>query len=154
MIQNPYSGIQTVYDFARLLLNNTSIDVKDFFIQANYDNQIIFKYKNILLDYYDYFKEELETIDLEKQYHYQPALLSEKLYGTPDLDFAILFFAGITNVKDFDRPKIKVLPASKVGDLIKIKSIANQRVKESLTNPQVYVAEPLLQEADGYLKQK
>lgn len=154
MIQNPFTNIHTIYDYARLLLNNTSIDAKDFFIQANYADQVLFKYKNILLDYYDYFEGELEDFDLEAQYHYQPALLSEKLYGTPDLDFAILFFAGVTSVKDFDKPRIKILPASKVGDLIKIKSIANQRVKESLDNPEVYLVEPLIQQADGYLKQK
>jgi hypothetical protein len=125
MIQNPYSNIYTVFDLARLMFGNSTIEAKDFFLTAKYDNQVTFKYRNILLDYYDYFEEELETIDLEKKYHYQPAMLSEDLYGTPDLDFAILFFSGISSLKDFDKPRIKVLPASRVADLIKIKSLVN-----------------------------
>src|SRR5690554_1193887 len=64
----------------------------------------------ILDDYRDYFEQYLVTIPLEERYHYSPTLFAQEYYGTPDLDFLVLYFTKANTVFEFNTETINVLP--------------------------------------------
>jgi hypothetical protein len=68
-------------------------------------------------------------------------MLSDALYGTPDLSFLILYFANMTHPSQFNRKKIKVLPKSKVALVLNdLKNMYGSQVHKNLENPYVYKA--------------
>ena len=59
------------------------------------------------------------TVEMEvpKKFYYQPAAFAENYYGTADLDFLVLYFAKMTSLFEFTKPKIKVLPSSRLLEI-------------------------------------
>jgi hypothetical protein len=111
------------------------------------DNLLLFcNYKNvgmmpeglILDEYRDYFEQFLVDAKVSEEYYYSPSLFSEIQYGTPDLDFLVLYFAKIQSLFEFNQPKIKMLPVTMLSDLNKLIVQNKDIVKNSKANPQEF----------------
>ena len=109
-----------------------------FLLYGNYLDKIILPDGSILDDFYDYFTNFLEEVELPERFYYQPAAFSENYYGTPDLDFLVLYFAQIPTLFEFNKKKIKVLPVTKLNELNQIAINYKLKVKNSYDNPIKY----------------
>jgi hypothetical protein len=105
---------------------------------CNYLDQTILPDGFILDEYRDYFEQFLEEVDVPEAYHYSPSLFAEALYGTPDLDFLVLYFAKIPTLFEFNEPRIKILPVTSLMDINKLIVEYRTQVKASKTNPTTY----------------
>jgi hypothetical protein len=92
----------------------------------------------ILDEYRDYFEQFLVDIKVSEEYYYSPSLFSEIQYGTPDLDFLILYFAKIPSLFEFNQPRIKMLPLTMLSDLNKLIVQNKDIVKNSKANPKEF----------------
>jgi hypothetical protein len=108
-------------------------------LYSNYLNLVIMPDGFVLDDYRDYFENFLIEIDVEEKYFFSPSMFSEFYYGTPDLDFLVLYFAGMTSIFDFNSPKIRVLPTNALLDLNKLMVEKRKEVRNSKENPKEYV---------------
>lgn len=109
-----------------------------FMLYGNYLDKIILPDGNILDGFYDYFSNFLEEVELPERFYYQPAAFSENYYGTPDLDFLVLYFSQIPTLFEFNKKKIKVLPVTKLNELNQIAINYKLKVKNSYENPIKY----------------
>ena len=66
---------------------------------------LICKYHNILAPY---IKERILTEDEFRKYYQKPKLLSQELYGTPELWSGILYINNMVSVANFTQKNIKV----------------------------------------------
>lgn len=130
--------IRTRYD----ALSNDSWTIDKFLYYANYQDKIKLPYQTILENYDDYFSEFLEEVNVPSRFYYSPTGFSEYYYGTPDLDFLILYFARMTTLFEFTQPKIKVLPRTKLIELNKLIVKYKYNVEESKKNPSTYIKSP------------
>jgi len=121
-------------------------------LYCNYNNLIILPDGFILDEYRDHFENFLEEIDLDEQFHYSPSLFSQVYYGTPDLDFLVLYFAKIPTLFEFNQPKIKVLPLTALLDLNKLIVESKKLIRESKKDPTVYTdLEKIVLPKKGYI---
>lgn len=105
----------------------------------------------VLDDYRDYFETLLEEIRLDQKYQYSPSLFAEEYYGTPDLDFLVLYFAGMKSLHEFNTPTIRVLPTTALVDLNKLIAKERTNVRRSKENPTVYdKLDPISEAVKGY----
>ena len=111
-----------------------------YLLYCNYLDKVILPDGNILDDYYDYFQQFLEEINVPEEYFYKPAAFSEMYYGTPDLDFLIMYFAQIPTLLEFNRKKIKILPLTRLSELNQLATTHKKKVEESYSNPIKYTA--------------
>ena len=137
-------------------MQNTIKDMVDMMDRDNYtiDKTLTYcRYKtmssqvvlgNILDNYRDYFEQFLIEEKLDKKYWNQPAYFAEDYYGTPDLDFIVLYFAKISTLFDFKKDKIKVLPRSRIPELNKLFVEYRTIVKNSYNNPLIYYNDTVL----------
>lgn len=122
----------------------SDIYVIDRFItycKYKYENYQI-QLNNILDKYYDYFENTEGTlikIDVPKKFYYQPAAFAENYYGTPDLDWLVLYFSKTTTLFDFNKPEIKILAKSHLVDIIRIMNEYSKDVEDSYNNPIQYI---------------
>lgn len=123
-------------------LSNDSWVIDKFLLYANYKNKIELPYKTILDNYNDYFSEFLIDVEVPKKFYYSPTGFSEYYYGTPDLDFLVLYFARMTTLFDFDKPKIQVLPKTKLIELNKLMVQYKREVEDSKENPETFIENP------------
>jgi hypothetical protein len=107
-------------------------------LYCNYKDLIILPDGFILDEYRDYFENFLEEVDLGEQFHYSPSLFSQVYYGTPDLDFLVLYFAKIPTLFEFNQPKIRILPLTALLDLNKLIVESKQLIRDSKKDPTVY----------------
>ena len=108
---------------------------------CNYKNMSILPTGLLLDEYRDYFEvnEFLEEVDLPKKYHYAPAMFAEDYYGTPDLDFLVLYFAKKTTLFEFNTKKIIMLKPERLKDINKIILSHREEIKEMNENPPKYL---------------
>ena len=109
-----------------------------FILYSNYLDKTVIPDSNILDDYYDYFQGFLEEADVPEEFFYKPASFSEMFYGTPDLDFLVMYFAQIPTVLEFTQKKIKVLPITKLTEINQIAVVYKKKVEDSYKNPVKY----------------
>lgn len=102
---------------------------------CNYDDKAIIQSGTILDDYYDYFQQFLIDVDVPEEYFYSPSYFSEFMYGTPDLDFLVMYFANITTLFDFNKRKIKFLPKGRLGEINQLIMHKKQEIEKSYKNP-------------------
>lgn len=134
MATNQSSREKTVKSMFQLLKNDVwTIDRT--LLYSYYDKSNIYVVGNILDNYRDYFDQFLEEVELPERFYYQPAAFSEYLYGTPDLDFLILYFARIATMLDFKKPKIMVLPRTRLTEINKLMTEYKNVVDSSYNNP-------------------
>jgi hypothetical protein len=75
----------------------------------------------------DDYRKLVVEFDVPQKYYYQPAAFAEYLYGTPDLDFLVLYFAKMLSMFEFTKPKIKALKPSASILTTSLFSIVNRR---------------------------
>ena len=109
-----------------------------YIIYGNYLDESILPISNILDEYFDYFQTLLIDVDIDEKFFYQPAAFSNYLYGTPDLDFMVLYFAQIPTFLDFNRKKIKVLPQSRLGEINQLANVYKETVQKSYNSPVLF----------------
>jgi hypothetical protein len=116
-----------------------------------YDNIAVMPDGFILDEYRDYFENLLEEIRLEERFYYSPSLFAENYYGTADLDFLVLYFAGMKSLHEFNTPSVRVLPTTALVDINKLVAKERLNVRRSKDNPTVYDrVDPISQAAKGY----
>lgn len=93
---------------------------------------------NILDNYRDYFEQFVVEVDLDPKFYYQPMAFAENYYGTPDLDFLVMYFSNIPTLFEFNKKKIKVLPKSYLLEINRIMTQYKKEVQESKENPIEY----------------
>lgn len=107
----------------------------------------------ILDDYREYFDQFLEEVDVDEKFYYSPAAFAEYYYGTPDLDFLVMYFSKITTLFEFTKPKIKVLSLGKLKDLNQLIVYYKKEVEDSKQNPTEYKVFNEIIEARDVIKQ-
>jgi len=133
-MKNVSNGEKTIKSMMQYLTADTwSVD--KFILYGNYNNEANLIVGNILDNYRDYFEQYLEEIDLDEKYYYQPAYFAEDYYGTPDLDFLVMYFAAIPTLFEFNVEKIKVLPKTRMTEITKLMNKYKDIVDDSYINP-------------------
>jgi hypothetical protein len=107
-------------------------------LYCNYKNSVMLPDGFILDEYRDYFEQYLVEVNVSEEYYYSPSLFAEEQYGTADLDFLILYFAGMSSIFEFKQPTIKMLPLTMLTDLNKLMVQMKETVKSSKSNPIEY----------------
>jgi len=121
-------------------------------LYSNYRDIAIIPDGFILDEYRDHFEQYLEDIELKEEFHYSPTLFSEVFYGTPDLDFLVLYFAGISTLFEFNTKTIKFLPITALTDLNKLIVQNKNIVRDSKENPTEYQQfDELASSVSGYI---
>jgi hypothetical protein len=105
---------------------------------CNYKGSVVLPDGFILDEFRDYFENFLEDVDVPESFYYSPTLFSEVQYGTPDLDFLVLYFAKIPSMFEFNQPKIKFLPLTSLLDLNKLIVEYRTKVQSLKKNPTEY----------------
>ena len=132
MITNPSTKEKTI----RMMYQLLSGDVwnADKFIKyGNYLGTADIVDENILDNYFDYF--ELEDIEVPEKFFYQPAAFAEYIYGSPDLDFIVLYFSKIPSMCEFNKKKIKILSPARLTELNKIAVKYKEQIDYSYSYP-------------------
>ena len=144
-IVNSSSKEKTVKNMFALLDNdNYTIDKTLLYCDYN-ETGFQIEFSNIMNNYRDYFEQYLEEMEVPERFFYQPAAFSENYYGTPDLDFVVLYFAKMKSLFEFTKKKIKVLPKSRLLELNRLFIEYKEEVKDSYENPTPFVEDTILQ---------
>lgn len=143
-VKNVSTKEKTIRGMAALFDSDAYV-IDKCIMYGNYDGDFDVVVSNILDLYKPYFDMFLDEIEIDKKYFYQPAAFAEHYYGTPDLDFLVLYFAGMKSLFEFTREKIKVLPPTRLLDINRIFVEYKSAIKESYNNPTQYI-EPALVE--------
>lgn len=125
------------------VIDSDNYTVDKTLIYSNYNNLSIASFENILSKYYDYFETELIDVDVPKRFYYQPAAFAENYYGTPGLDFLVLYFAKMTSLFEFTKPRIKVLPSNKIPEINRLFTEYKSTVDGSYRNPTTFIPEKI-----------
>lgn len=142
MIKNASQNENTLKSMISVM-DSDNYTIDKALLYCTYDNENFHvAYLNILDDYADYFEQYLETIEVPKKYFYQPAAFAENYYGSADLDFLILYFAKMTDLSEFNRDKIKILPKSRLVEINRLFVQYRDYVKEKYNNPDKFMALP------------
>lgn len=77
---------------------------------------------NILNDYIDELKELCQNTLMSNEefarFKYKPKLLSYEVYGSQELYFIILMLNGIPSIKEFNKPRLKMLSPKILNDVL------------------------------------
>lgn len=102
-------------------------------------NGTIVSVHNVISDYLDELRDASVSVSLtyEQQYMYmyKPKLLCYDMYGNPELYFILLLINDMADVKEFNKPVIKMLKKSDMSYLLTLiynaekRSIANYNAK-------------------------
>lgn len=139
MISNVSSKEKSLKGYI-LMADSDNYTIDKTLLYCNYkDKSIQVAYSTILDNYRDYFEQYLEDVEVPEKYFYQPAAFSEYYYGTPDLDFLVLYFAKLFSMFDFTRKKIKALPPSRLVELNRLFVEYREEVKDSYNNPDEFL---------------
>jgi hypothetical protein len=121
-----------------LTMQNDFWTIDNVSMYCNYLNRAIMPDGFILDEYRDYFENFLVEVNVSEEYYYSPSLFAEVQYGTPDLDFLIMYFAKISSLFDFNQPRIKMLPISSLTDLNKLIVQNKLNIRQSKIDPKTY----------------
>ena len=143
---NRSKTVKTMYES----MSNDSWTIDKVLLYANYNDKVAVPYRTILEGYYDYFSQFLEDASVPKKYYYLPSGFAEYYYGTPDLDFLVLYFAQMTSLFEFNKPTIKVLPKTKLTELNKLLVEYKKTVENSKGNPAEFIKSPEVEATKHY----
>ena len=77
---------------------------------------------NVVNSYMDEIMDYAVTVELTKKqqdiYYYKPKLLCYDIYGNPELYFIILLMNDMADVKEFCKPKIKMLRKDNMSSIV------------------------------------
>jgi len=131
---NSKKTIKDVFD----AFSSDSWNIEKTLFYGNYENIITVPVENLLDKYRDYFENYLEEVEVPERCFYSPTMFSQIYYGTPDLDFLILYFANITSLFDFKKKKIKILPKTKLTELNQLFVKYKDEIENSNSFPEEY----------------
>ena len=134
-ISNSDKTIKSMY----MDIDSDNYTIDKTLLYCNYNDENIISFGNIMDNYRDYFEQYLVEVDVPKKFFYQPAAFAENYYGTPDLDFLVLYFAKILTLFDFNKEKIKVLPKSRLLELNKLFIQYKGEVDKSYREPTQFI---------------
>lgn len=120
----PSTNVEQTTTIEDLILAGKSISIKyptlsfmDF--MSNGTQISIF---NVVNDYIKELESACITVELTKDqqntYYYKPKLLCRDVYGNPELYFVILLMNDMADVKEFTKPKIKMLKKGYMSHLL------------------------------------
>ena len=120
-------------------LNTDTFCVDNLILYMNYLNIAQIPTGYILDDYREYFDSLLVETEVPETYFYEPAAFAKYLYGSPELDFLVLYFSKIQTALDFNKTKIKILPPERLADINQLILLNKDKVTESKENPTTYL---------------
>ena len=120
----PSTNVEQTTTIEDLILAGKSISIKyptlsfmDF--MSNGTQISIF---NVVNDYIKELESACITVELTRDqqntYFYKPKLLCRDVYGNPELYFVILLMNDMADVKEFTKPKIKMLKKGYMSQLL------------------------------------
>ena len=93
---------------------------------------------NVVSDYIDELCNACVNVSLTQEqqfkYFYKPKLLCSDIYGNPELYYIILLINGITDVKEFSKPVIKMLRKDHMSEIISMIYNANKNYIDTFNN--------------------
>ena len=120
-------------------LNIDTFCVDNLILYMNYLDIAQIPTGYILDDYRDYFDNVLVETMVPEEYHYAPAAFAKYLYGSPELDFLVLYFSKIQSALEFNKPTIKILPPERLNEINQLILLNKEKVAESKENPVTYL---------------
>ena len=143
-VTNISSKEKTIKNMYQLLdSDNYTVDKFIFYCKYNGDDVQV-ELGNILDNYRDYFDQFLISMTIPEKFFYQPAAFAENYYGTPDLDFLVLYFAKMNSLFQFNKKEIKVLPKDKILEINRLMVQYKEAVTKSYNEPSKYLEETYL----------
>ena len=92
---------------------SVSVDYMDLSFLDKVNNGTWVSVLNVVNDYMPELKNACVTVELTEAqqwaYFYKPQVLCYDIYGNPELYFVILLLNDIADVKEFTKPKLKML---------------------------------------------
>lgn len=77
---------------------------------------------NVVNDYMDELRNASPIVELtteeQVKYYYKPKLLCADVYGTPEIYFLILLINDMADVKEFTKPRIKMLRTDHLNEIL------------------------------------
>ena len=99
-----------------------SIDYMDLSFVDKISNGTWVTVLNVISDYLTELKTACVTVELTKEqqwaYFYKPKVLCYDIYGNPELYFIILLLNDMADVKEFTKPRLKMLRKDHMSALI------------------------------------
>lgn len=96
---------------------------------------------NVVNDYIKELSSACVEVELTKEqqntYFYKPKLLCRDVYGNPELYFIILLINDMADVKEFTKPKIKMLKKGYMSQLVSDIYNSEKAAIDSYNNKQV-----------------
>lgn len=93
---------------------------------------------NVISDYIEELRNVCVNVSLTQEqqfkYFYKPKLLCTDIYGNPELYYIILLINGITDVKEFTKPVIKMPRKNHMSEIISIIYNANKADIDNFNN--------------------
>lgn len=135
---NTYSA----WENSKVIGQELSIDnfcVDNLILYMNYLDMAQLPIGYILDDYREYFDSILVYADVPEEFFYSPTSYAKYLYGSPELEFLVLYFAKIQSALEFDKAKIKILPPERLNDINQLILQNRDKVIESKANPPKYL---------------
>lgn len=118
------STIKSLVEYGKEL-TITSVDLHYKTVITNTKGEKIIVNINALFEkYYEMLLDTVETVELTGdeyyKYRYKPRVLSNDLYGTPELHFMLLRLNNMCSITEFDKTEIKVFGTGLVSLLNEI----------------------------------
>lgn len=92
---------------------SVSVDYMDLSFLDKVSNGTWVSVLNVVNDYMTELKNACVTVELSEAqqwaYFYKPKVLCYDIYGNPELYFVILLLNNMADVKEFNKPKLKML---------------------------------------------
>lgn len=92
---------------------NVTIDYINFSFLSRLQNGTVVSVLNVVNDYIEELRNACVTVELTQAqqyaYFYKPKLLCYDIYGSPELYYVILLINDMADVKEFTKPRIKML---------------------------------------------
>ena len=119
--------------------SSTDLTVDRTLLYSNYLGVIQFPIGSILDDYREFLDELTVDSNVDSKFYYSPSAFSNHLYGTPELDYLVLYIAKCQTLFEFNKPKIKILPKENLKIINDIMILKKEEVQKSRTRPQTYL---------------
>lgn len=117
---------------------SVSVDYMDLSFLDKVNNGTWVSVLNVVNDYMAELKNACVTVELSEEqqwaYFYKPKVLCYDIYGNPELYFVILLLNDIADVKEFTKPKLKMLRKDHMSMLLSYIKNSEARAIDSYNN--------------------
>lgn len=138
--------INSLYDYMFNIGNLSTFSV--------YNNILVSK-PTILNRFLPYLKPYATKKVVDKKYYQRPSLFALDYYGSPELDWLVLYISGISNPIDFNVPIIDVLPINILNDLNKLIILNKEEVDLSKYKPKIFTSDNIkIEKQIGFIEER